>query len=74
MYLIDANVLITAHNTYYSIEQVPKFWDWLRAMGEAAEIKMPWKFMKKSRTAAPMRRRTLCTPGSRIPITKQHCC
>ena len=41
MHLIDANVLITAHNTYYNIEQVPEFWDWVRHMGEAGEIKMP---------------------------------
>ena len=41
MHLIDANVLITAHNQYYNIEQVPEFWEWLRHMGEAGEIKMP---------------------------------
>jgi hypothetical protein len=41
MHLIDANVLITAHSTYYSIEQVPEFWEWLRHMGEAGLIKMP---------------------------------
>jgi len=41
MNLIDANVLITAHNTYYNIEQVPEFWEWLKHMGEADLIKMP---------------------------------
>ena len=41
MHLIDANVLITAHNQYYAIDSVPQFWAWLRERGEAGEIKMP---------------------------------
>jgi len=41
MFLLDANVLITAHNTYYNIEQVPEFWDWLRHMGESDQLRMP---------------------------------
>ena len=41
MHLLDANVLITAHNTYYNINQVPEFWEWLRHMGEAGQVKMP---------------------------------
>ena len=41
MFLLDANVLITAHSTYYNIEQVPQFWDWLRHMGETNQLKMP---------------------------------
>jgi hypothetical protein len=41
MHLLDANVLITAHNSYYSLEQVPQFWAWIREKGEAGLIKMP---------------------------------
>ncbi|UWQ79706.1 DUF4411 family protein [Leisingera sp. S132] len=41
MYLIDANVLITAKNTYYPLEHIPQFWEWLIAQGEANRIKMP---------------------------------
>ena len=41
MFLLDANVLITAHNTYYSIEQVQEFWEWLKHMGETNQLKMP---------------------------------
>ena len=26
LYLLDANVLITAHNLYYPIDAVPEFW------------------------------------------------
>lgn len=41
MYLIDANVLITAKNTYYPLEHIPQFWDWLIVQGEADNIKLP---------------------------------
>ena len=41
VYLLDANVLITAHHLYYPVEAVPEFWDWLVHMGNAGEIKMP---------------------------------
>ncbi|MBS0469645.1 MAG: DUF4411 family protein [Proteobacteria bacterium] len=41
MHLLDANVLITAHNSYYAIDQVPQFWAWLRQMGDAGHVKMP---------------------------------
>jgi hypothetical protein len=33
LYLLDANVLITAHNTYYAIDQVPEFWEWIAHQG-----------------------------------------
>lgn len=29
LHLFDANVLITASNTYYPIDQIPEFWDWI---------------------------------------------
>lgn len=41
VYLIDANVLITAHHLYYPVDAVPEFWDWLVHQGNAGEIKMP---------------------------------
>lgn len=41
IYLLDANVLITANNNYYPIDQVPEFWDWLCYQGEQGNIKMP---------------------------------
>ena len=47
LYLLDANVLITAHNTYYSIEQVPEFWDWLRHQGEGGHLKMPLEIIEE---------------------------
>ena len=41
MYLIDANVLITAKNLYYPLDRIPQFWEWLIEMGEADQVKIP---------------------------------
>jgi len=41
LYLLDANVLITANNTYYPVNQVPEYWEWLRFHGDAGDVKMP---------------------------------
>ena len=41
LYLLDANVLITAHNTYYPIDSVPEFWEWIAHQAKAGSIKMP---------------------------------
>jgi hypothetical protein len=41
IYLLDASVLITAHNNYYPVDRVPEFWDWLHHNAEAGAIKMP---------------------------------
>ena len=41
LYLLDANVLITAHNLYYPVNAVPEFWEWLVFHGEEGRLKMP---------------------------------
>lgn len=41
LYLLDANVLITANNTYYPVDRVPEYWEWLTHMSKAGYIKMP---------------------------------
>ena len=40
LYLLDANVLITANRQYYAIDRVPEFWDWLIYMGSVGNIKI----------------------------------
>jgi len=45
LYLIDANILITAHNGYYSTNRVPEFWSWLLHQAEAGRVKMPLEMM-----------------------------
>ena len=41
LYLLDANVPITAHNLYYPVDAVPEFWAWLAHMGANGSIKLP---------------------------------
>lgn len=41
LYLLDANVLIRAHQDYYPLDRVRGFWTWLCAQAEAGFIKMP---------------------------------
>jgi uncharacterized protein DUF4411 len=41
LYLLDANVLITAHNLYYPLDGVPEFWAWLVHKGGVGDLKMP---------------------------------
>ncbi len=41
LYLLDANVLITANNQYYGVDTVPEFWSWLANQGKAGNVKMP---------------------------------
>jgi hypothetical protein len=41
LYLLDANVLITAHNLYYPVDKVPEFWAWLVHKGNAGDLKLP---------------------------------
>jgi hypothetical protein len=45
IHLCDANVLITANNTYYAIDQVKEYWDWLQYQGEKGNIKIPAEIM-----------------------------
>ena len=41
LHLFDANVLITASNTYYPIDQIPEFWDWIAHQATDGLIKLP---------------------------------
>jgi hypothetical protein len=41
LYLLDANVLITAHRDYYPPRRVPEFWSWLTHVGSRGQVKLP---------------------------------
>jgi hypothetical protein len=47
LYLLDANITITANGTYYPIEQVPEFWSWLQHQGESGNVKMALEIMEE---------------------------
>jgi hypothetical protein len=41
LYLLDANVLITANSTYYPLDQIPEFWSWVHHQATSNRIKIP---------------------------------
>ena len=41
LYLLDANVLIRAHEDYYPVDRIPQFWSWLLLEAQIGVIKMP---------------------------------
>jgi Domain of unknown function (DUF4411) len=41
LYLLDANVIITAKDSYYAMDQVPQFWEWLVHQGDSGKLKIP---------------------------------
>jgi len=47
LYLLDANVLITANSSYYPIDQVPEFWTWLKHQGQSGHVKIPLEMMEE---------------------------
>lgn len=49
LYLLDANVLITAHNSYYPINRVPEFWDWLLHQAEHGAVRIPTEILEEVR-------------------------
>jgi hypothetical protein len=47
LYLLDANVLITANSQYYPIDQVPEFWSWLQHQAVSGFVKIPLEVMEE---------------------------
>ncbi|MCC6586344.1 MAG: DUF4411 family protein [Bryobacterales bacterium] len=41
LYLFDANVLITASNVYYPLDQIPEFWSWVEHQATIGNVKIP---------------------------------
>jgi hypothetical protein len=47
VYLFDASVLITAHNTYYPVDDIPEFWEWISHQGTIGKIKIPIEILEE---------------------------
>lgn len=47
LYLLDANVLITANSQYYPIDQVPEFWGWIQHQAADGHVKIPLEVMEE---------------------------
>ena len=43
LYLLDANVLITAKNRHYPLDRFQVFWNWLISEGESGHVKIPFE-------------------------------
>ncbi|EKN4766082.1 DUF4411 family protein [Yersinia enterocolitica] len=41
LYLLDANILIHAHDYYYPQKRVPEFWEWILFHATNGRLKMP---------------------------------
>ena len=53
LYLLDANVLITAHRDYYPVKRIPEFWDWLQHHAEAGTVKVPAEILDEVKRGKP---------------------
>ena len=47
LYLLDASVLITAKDSYYPVDAVPEFWEWLEHMGRRGNVKIPLEIFEE---------------------------
>jgi hypothetical protein len=47
LYLLDANLLITAHRAYYPIDRVPEFWAWLQHQGASGNVRIPLEIIEE---------------------------
>ncbi|MCG7598418.1 DUF4411 family protein [Halomonas sp. McH1-25] len=43
LFLLDANVIIHAHDLYYHMDRVPEFWDWIEFHAANGSIAMPYE-------------------------------
>ena len=62
VFLIDANVLIRAHEDYYPIERVPQLWQWLEQEARANRVKMPLEIFSEIADSKGPPRDWICEP------------
>ena len=62
LFLIDANVLIRAHEDYYPIDRVPQFWQWLEQEARANRVKMPLEIFSEIADSKGLLRDWICEP------------
>ena len=60
LYLLDANVLIRAHEDYYPIDRVPQFWNWLLVVADAGQVKMPFEIHNEIAISKGLLRDWIC--------------
>lgn len=65
LHLLDANVLIRAHDDYYPIDRIPQFWDWLMEMAQRGVIKVPLPIYNEVAPYRGLLPEWLCQPNVR---------
>ena len=41
LYLLDANCFISASQTYYPLDRVPEYWEWVLVVAQGGHLKLP---------------------------------
>ena len=67
-YLLDANVLIRAHEDYYPVDRIPQYWAWLLERAAANIIKMPRRIFDEVTRAAKIRARAQDVTGKTFEL------
>lgn len=47
LYLLDASVMIRAHEDYYPIDRISQFWAWLAGLGANGTVKVPYEIYQE---------------------------
>jgi hypothetical protein len=68
LFLLDANVLIRAHEDYYPVDRIPGFWAWLLTMAESNRVKMPIEIYREASGSPDPRGQWLRQPAVRAAI------
>lgn len=71
LYLLDANVLITASNLYYPLNAVPEFWDWILHVAESGKVKIPVECFDEVKAGNRRDERDLLFSWIQDPANKQ---
>ena len=58
-YLLDANVLINAHDQYYPIHRIPQFWNWVIENAKLDQVKMPFEMLEEVKKGKSNQRKQL---------------
>ena len=62
IYLLDADVLIRAHEDHYPIDRVPQFWEWIENRSIAGTIKIPFEIHDEIATSKGLLHDWVCDP------------
>ena len=68
LYLLDSNVLITANDTYYELDRIRPFWDWILAEAKRNVVKIPQEILDEITPASEAFRHWLAANRADLSI------